>query len=158
MDNDIGSLIVTSYNERNRPMRIKVNVKHISKRKNTIEEVYYMLSRTPDTVAALIEEIVTCCVNEYNSNWENREVLKVFSIEEITDKASSGKVSFDKNYGQGKQNLKVAIENAKQSFLDGIVVIFIDETEMMYLDEQIKVTKESSVTFIRMTLLSGRLW
>lgn len=139
-------------------MQLKVNVKHISKRKNTIDEVYYLLNRTPNTMAELIEEVVTCCVNEYNNKWENREVLKVFSMEEITDKATSGKVSFNKNHGIGKQNLKVAIENAKQSFLDGIVVIFIDEKEIMSLDEKIKVTKESSVTFVRMTLLSGRLW
>lgn len=139
-------------------MRLKVNVKHLGKRKNAIEALIFDLKKKPDTVGQLIEEMVKVCVKDYTARQENQELLQVFSDQEIEDKATGGKIAFGVNYGTGKPELSAAIENAKQSFLDGIVVIFIDDKEQVSLEDILKLTQESSVTFVRMTMLSGRLW
>ncbi|SFR80598.1 histidine kinase [Anaeromicropila populeti] len=139
-------------------MRLKVNVKHLGKRKNTVDAAYFELEKTPGTVGELIEETVKACVKEYQERQEKKEVLTVFTKEEIEDKAMSGKVSFGVNYGTNVPNEKDAVENARQSFLDGIVVIFIDDVEQEHLEDKIILKEDTSVTFVRMTMLSGRLW
>ena len=137
---------------------MKVNVKHIGKLRNSIEEMDMMLEKTPNTVAELIEETVKFCVNQYNERHENKEVLKVLSKQDIEDLAIGGKVTFGIHYGEGIPKLSQAIENAKQSFQDGIVVIFIDGIEKQNLDDTIDMGDNTSVTFVQMTMLSGRLW
>lgn len=137
---------------------MKVNVKHLGKRRNSIEEVDMVLEKTPSTIAELIEETVKICVNQYNERHENMEVLKALSKQEIEDMAAGGRVTFGVHYGEGAPILKEAIENAKQSFLDGIVVIFIDGIEKHNLEDPIDIRDNTNVTFVRMTMLSGRLW
>lgn len=137
---------------------MKVNVKHIGKHRNSIEEIDMVLEKTPYTVDELIEETVKICVNQYNERHENKEVLKALSKQDIEDLATGGKVTFGVHYGEGVPKLSQAIENAKQSFLDGIVVLFIDGIEKHNLEDTIDMRDNTSVTFVRMTMLSGRLW
>ncbi len=139
-------------------MRLMVNVKHLGKRKNTIDTIPYEVEKKPETISDLIEEVVKVCVREYKSRQENAELLQVLFKKEIEDKAAGGKLSFGKNYGTGTPELNAAIANAKQAFLDGIVVIFIDGREQASLEEKADISEESSITFVRMTMLSGRLW
>lgn len=137
---------------------MKVNVKHMGKRRNSIEELDMALEKTPSTVAELIEETVKICVNQYKERHENMEVLKALSKQEIEDLATGGKVTFGIHYREGVPILSQAIENAKQSFLDGIVVIFIEGIEKHYLEDSIDIRDNTNITFVRMTMLSGRLW
>ena len=51
-----------------------------------------------------------------------------------------------------------AITNALQSYEDGIFRIFMDDTETGDLSSPIQLKEESTLTFIRLAMLSGRLW
>ena len=51
-----------------------------------------------------------------------------------------------------------AITNALQSYEDGIFRIFIDDTETEDLSSPTGLKEESTITFIRLAMLSGRLW
>lgn len=139
-------------------MRLKVNVKHLGKRKKSIEELYVELDKNPETVGMLIEETVKACLMDYEDRQKFIEINNIFTNQEIDEKAGSGKISFGINYGTGSPRLDDAIDNAKQSFLDGLVVIFINDKQMLNLEEEIQIINETSVTFIRMTMLSGRMW
>ncbi|MFY8201792.1 MAG: hypothetical protein ACOVLE_14035, partial [Pirellula staleyi] len=48
-----------------------------------------------------------------------------------------------------------SIATALQAFEDGMYLVVIDEVEKKNLDEQIFLSHDSRVTFIRLTLLSG---
>ena len=48
-----------------------------------------------------------------------------------------------------------SIATALQAFDDGMYLVVIDEDEKKNLDEQIFLSPDSRVTFIRLTLLSG---
>jgi hypothetical protein len=139
-------------------MRLLVNVKHLGKRRNSVEAAIFELENKPETVGDFIEEMVKVCVQDYKSRQEKEEVLQIFSKENIEDKAVSGKIAFGCNYGNGVPSLCDAIDNAKQSFLDGIVVIFIDDIEQKALEDKLEFSQDSCATFVRMTMLSGRLW
>ena len=45
-----------------------------------------------------------------------------------------------------------------QSYEDGIFRIFMDDTETGDLSSPIQLKEESTLTFIRLAMLSGRLW
>lgn len=139
-------------------MEILVNVKRIGKRKNSITKIPYKLEGTPETVKELITEVVKVCVIEYNQKLENKEILTILSHQEIEEKAEVGKIGFGILYGENQAALEEALENAVQSFEDGLFRIFIGEEEVKTLNQNIQLEEQSELTFVRMTMLSGRIW
>lgn len=139
-------------------MEILVNMKKLGKRKNSIEKVPYKLNKTPSTVRQLIEEMVTVCVGDYNQRMESRELLNHLSLEEMEDQAAGGKISFGVNYGEKQADAEQAVENAVQCFEDGIYRIFHGTKQLENLEDPIELTKDSELTFVRLTMLAGRMW
>lgn len=135
-----------------------VNIKHLGKRKNSIEEIPFHFNKKPNTIGELIDETVKVCIEQYSSRQEKKQVLEALSKTDIEDLAVGGKVSFGINYGEDVPDIEKAIENARQAFTDGLVVIFINGVEMQNLENEIEINEDSKVTFVRMTMLSGRMW
>ena len=142
-------------------MEIKVNIRHMGKRKPQVAPVTYNLPLGTDgffTVRELITELTKLGVETYNEKLEQPELLKCLTREEIDDKAQSGKVSFGAVYGEKKADLTHAVENAIQCFEDGIYRIFLNDKPLETLEETISVTEKDTFTFVRLTMLAGRLW
>jgi hypothetical protein len=90
--------------------------------------------------------------------WGILGITPLQAQEEVENKTASGKVGFAVNYN-GKPAAEVeAITNALQSYEDGIFRIFMDDTETGDLSSPIQLKEESTLTFIRLAMLSGRLW
>ncbi|WP_285820053.1 hypothetical protein [Bacteroides acidifaciens] len=139
-------------------MRVYVQVKQLGNRKCSIEKIPVDFPVPPVDVQELIEAIVSWQVCEYNERLQQSEVLKYLTQEEVENKATSGKVGFAVNYN-GKPAAEVeAITNALQSYEDGIFRIFIDDAEVEDLSSPILLEEDSTLTFIRLAMLSGRLW
>ena len=134
-------------------MRVYIQVKQLGKRKCSIEKIPIDFPVPPVNVQGLIEAIVSWQVCEYNERLQQSEVLKYLTQEEVENKTASGKVGFAVNY-----NGKPAITNALQSYEDGIFRIFMDDAEAGDLSSPIQLKEESTLTFIRLAMLSGRLW
>ncbi len=134
---------------------ITVLLKRMVKLKPTIMEQKIELERKPEDVRGFIEEVVTACVKAYEERAEN-QVLKVLSTEEIENDAVTGKVGFGVHYSTKKPNLAKAKANAIQSFEDGIFCIFSGDRRIESLDET--VDYEKPFTFVRLTMLCGRMW
>ena len=106
----------------------------------------------------LIEAVVCWQVKEYNERLQQSERLKYLTSEEMEDKAAAGKVGFEANYNGRPAAETEAIINALQSYEDGIFRIFLDDAELGELSSSVQLKEESTLTFIRLTMLSGRLW
>lgn len=142
-------------------MEIIVNIKHMGKRKKSVEPRTYRLLTTPSTVRELILAVVEAGVREYNERLEEQgagELIKCLTKQEIEDKAESGKVSLGVLYGEKKTDLKQAQDNAIQCFEDGIYRIFLDDRPLEDLDEKLGKGSDGIFTFVRLTMLSGRMW
>ena len=154
-------------------MYIRVNIKQIGKKKNKIDKMPFYLENKPQTVRELITECVHTCVANYNEQVKKGEVYKPLSTEEIDDMASIGKIAFGINYGGKMADEKKAVENALQSYEDGLFCIFVegkalgssgdiieaDESDKRnVLDEKVTIEEDTEVTFIRLVMLSGRMW
>ena len=139
-------------------MKIKVNLKSVGKKRQSVEPVAYEIEGTPQTVRELILAVTQAGVRGYNGRLESPELLRYLTKEEMEDKSQSGKIAFGVNSGEKKAELSKAQENAVQCFEDGIYRIFLDEEPLENLDDGIFITEESVFTFVRLTMLAGRMW
>ena len=130
-------------------MTVQVNIRQIGQRKQTVQPIPFELSGTPQTVRELITQTVTTCV---------KDIPAPLTAQQITDMSDIGKIAFGINYGEKKPNLQKAVENALQSFEDGIYRVFINDKELSAPDEKIEINEGDTLTFIRLTLLAGRMY
>lgn len=140
-------------------MIIKVNLKQIGQRKQKIAPLDFKYHPVPETVRELIIQTVTSCVASFNERVRMGEYnARPLSQNQITDMAQIGKIAFGINYGGKEQSLQKAVENALQSFEDGIYRIFLNDNELENLDDAICLKENDSLTFIKLTMLAGRMW
>lgn len=86
------------------------------------------------------------------------EVPACLTREEIENQAESGKISFGISYGEKRADKEAARKNALQCFEDGIYRIFMDGQSLEGLEDKIEVTEDKVFTFVRLTMLTGRMW
>ena len=140
-------------------MQVQVNVKRIGKRRNAIETKPYEIDGVHD-IGTLIAAFVTAEVTRFNARAEVGETaLRYLTSEEVADAATVGKIGFGADYNGQVQDLAAAIENARQSFEDGIYRIFINGVEVGdALSAPIALRENDEITFVRLTMLAGRMW
>ncbi|MBQ4165236.1 MAG: hypothetical protein IJD85_02835, partial [Oscillospiraceae bacterium] len=68
-----------------------------------------------------------------------------------------GKIAFGLSEGAAA-DLGKATDDAILAFVDGLYRIFLGEEELTELDGSIELNENSSVTFIRLVMLAGRMW
>ncbi len=140
-------------------MNLKINIKQIGERKQKIAPINFEYSPVPRTVRELITQTVETCVNSYNERVRaGEDGAKPLSDAEITDMANVGKIAFGINYGGKEQPLDKAVDNALQSFKDGLYRVFLNDNELTELDGELTLSENDSLTFIRLTMLAGRMW
>lgn len=139
-------------------MKIFVNVKQIGKRKNKIDKKKYEISEKITTVKELLTEFVTINVNEFNNGFTENDIVPYLTDEKINDLSDAGKISFGVDYNGQKQDLEKAVENALQSYEDGIYRVFINDEEVEGIESEINLKENDELTFVRLTMLAGRMW
>ena len=148
-------------------MKISVNVKSLGARRASVNENEFELPCTPQdisTVKDFLDAVTEVCVVQYKKRQSESEILKVLSADQIDEKSLSGKISFGVNYGTKSPDVIMAKENTRQCYLDGIFSLFIDgkeisgEDKSLPLETSLEIHEGSNVTFIRLTMLAGRMW
>ena len=122
-------------------MKAYIQVKQVGKRKCSIEKMPIDFPTPPASVQELIEAVVCWQVKEYNERLQQSEMLKYLTCDNGRPAAETE-----------------AIINALQSYEDGIFRIFLDDAELGELSSSVQLKEESTLTFIRLAMLSGRLW
>lgn len=147
-------------------MHIEIMVKKAGKKEKQIAGVKLELHSVPRTVSELIECIVKASYDDYMSKSQLSAVFEageLSSIEYMTDdeideKSAGGKIDFGIPAGAAKQSLRLAVQLAKQAFCDGEVALFINDKRYECLSAPINLSGGETVTFVKLTMLTGRLW
>lgn len=137
-------------------MHLYINMKQLGKRKNTIDKVVFSYEKAPEDLRELIGETVKICVADYIDRMDKGEA--VLSEEQIEDMSQIGKIAFGIVYGEKKPDVQKAIETAVQGFEDGLFRVFLGDRELEKLDEKVEFAEGNEITFIRLTMLAGRMW
>jgi len=116
------------------------------------------LSEVPLNLREIISEIVQINVGEYNNKACEPWIMKYLSSEEIENQAETGKVGFGERKNSQQADVTKAIAAALVAFEDGIYRVFSGEKEISELDEMLSLNEEDVLTFIRFTMLAGRMW
>lgn len=140
-------------------MNLKINLKQIGERRRKVAPIDFEYDPAPRTVRELITMTVTSCVKSYNERVRAGEANAApLSESDISDMAGVGKIAFGINYGGKEQDLNKAVENALRSFEDGLYRVFLNDTELEKLDDDLELRENDALTFIRLTMLAGRIW
>jgi hypothetical protein len=139
-------------------MRVFIQVKSAGKRRPALEKREYELPDGILTLKALIHAVVDAEVTAYNAKGFDAVVTRFLTETEIEDGARQGKVGFGRIYSDKKANLEKAREVALQAFEDGLFRVFVNDRECSDLNETADVSEGDTLTFVRFTFLSGRLW
>lgn len=139
-------------------MTIKVKLKQLGSKRDKLKENDFYLENVPHTVGELITESVKTCAESYNLRVRSGEEAKPLSAGDIAAMSEIGKIAFGINYGGKEADISEAVENALQAYRDGLFCIFIGEKRAGELDEKIVLDENDIVTFIKLTMLTGRLW
>ena len=139
-------------------MKVYVNVKQIGKKKNKIDKKEYEINEGIKTVKELLTEFVTINVEKFNEGYTENDIVPYLTDKKINDLSDAGKISFGGDYNEQKQDLEKAIENTLQSYEDGIYRVFVNDEEMGEIDCEINLKENDELTFVRLTMLAGRMW
>ena len=137
-------------------MKIIINVKGLS-RKKVIHQEEVELTNKISTTKDLITELVKINVEKFNKKIDDKDILSIMTNEYIAEAARSGKIG-DEVHGDKKANLEKALDTAYLAFEDGLYCIFINDEQSEKLDDKLNLKDGDILTFIRLTMLAGRMW
>jgi len=113
-------------------------------------------SDTPITLRRLIADIVRDQVQQFEDRQQQRQFLRVLTERDIAEGAQRGKIeSGATDVPLQPVDVAEAVETALLAFQDGLYLVAIDEETIESLDQELLLTEESRITFIRLTLLAG---
>jgi hypothetical protein len=139
-------------------IKVYVSVKQAGKRKEYIKSKELILKSIPHSLRELITEVVHLNVAEYNNKAVDPLILHYLSPDVIDNQATTGKVGFGERRSHKQADVERAIETALLAFEDGIYRVFIGEDEVLSLNQPITLKEGALLTFIRLTMLAGRMW
>ena len=137
-------------------MKIIINVKGLSRKKVIYQEEVELKNKI-STTKDLITELVKINVEKFNKKIDERDILSIMTNENIAKAARIGKIG-DEVHGDKKANLEKALNTAYLAFEDGLYCIFINDEQSEKLDDNLNLKDGDILTFIRLTMLAGRMW
>ena len=137
-------------------MKIIINVKGLS-RKKVIHQEEVELTNNISTTKDLITELVKINVEKFNKKIDDKDILSIMTNEYIAEAARSGKIG-DEVHGDKKANLEKALDTAYLAFEDGLYCIFINDEQTEKLEDNLALKDGDVLTFIKLTMLAGRMW
>ncbi|WP_338947160.1 hypothetical protein KST17_04340 [Fusobacterium canifelinum] len=137
-------------------MKIIINVKGLSRKKVIHQEEVELINKI-STTKDLIRELVKINVEKFNKKIDDKDILSIMTNEYIAEAARSGKIG-DEIHGDKKANLEKALDTAYLAFEDGLYCIFINDEQSEKLDDDLNLKDGDILTFIRLTMLAGRMW
>jgi hypothetical protein len=139
-------------------MKIYVTLKSASRRKDYLNKNEFVLKSTPQSLRQLITEIIALNVEQSNERKLEKPFLHFLTNDEIVIQSATGKVGFDTKYNETKTDEEEAVNTAIQAFRDGLFKVFLNEKEQEALDIPLLLQDGAEVVFIRLTMLTGRMW
>ncbi len=144
--------------EDNTSIQIYVAMKHIGNVTKKVKEYPFVLGKTPRTFRELIEEAVKACIEAYKARAKNAKAPAPLTDEQLDGMREIGKFAFGVHYNENAVDETRAIETAIGAVTDGLVRVFKGNEELTELDKAIKISQGDIFTFVRLTMLSGRMW
>lgn len=107
----------------------------------------------------LLRDLITHVVREQVAAYESRKEAerfdRVLSVRQINEGAAKGKIDPAGKELPREIDVEEAIATALLAFEDGLYLVILDQIERRNLDEQVYLSPQSRVVFLRLTFLAG---
>ena len=146
-------------------MKIYLQQKRPGRARQTIAPCPIDLTAGLNTTGALISSLVRIMVSAYNDRIDNvpadpdadRQANPI-AEDQIENLAEAGRVAFGLICNSKKEDPEKAIANALQCHEDGIFKMFLNGSQLGPNESRIEITDGDTLTIVRLTMLSGRMW
>lgn len=142
----------------NKKIQIYATIKHMGNITKKVKEYPFLLGKTPRTFRELIEESVKSCISAYKARANNAKNPTPLTDEQFDGMREIGKFAFGVHYNENETDEAKAIQTAIDAVTDGLVRVFRGNDEITDLDAEIEIAEGDVFTFVRLTMLSGRMW
>lgn len=137
---------------------VTIHLKRLGKKR--LRTVPYRLPAGTTTLRGLITACVEREVGRFNAGREEPSLVAFLSPEEIGEAARAGRVSFGEaiNPEPADPDPAAAVATALTAHADGVFLVFVDDDEITDPAADLELTATSTVTFLRLTPLTGTHW
>lgn len=118
-----------------------------------IEPICYDIKEDTNSLQSLITQLVYTEIDRYE-----KDQFHVLSQKDLDDMVMAGKISFGFKYKKDHIDKNHALNVALQAFKDGLFAVFVDGKEIDDLSDELYLGENKTVTFIRLTMLTGRYY
>lgn len=144
-------------------MNLTISVKQLGKKHPILlEKIIELPLKIPFvTTQKLIELVVDHQVQLFNSSsfeWDEEDKIHLPKENYLPILTDTGKVGFGAIYNHNKVDVAVAQENAIQAFEDGLYAIFYGDDQLETLSDEVNLSDNKTIIFIRLTFLAGSYW
>ncbi|MCC9071124.1 hypothetical protein LNQ49_05900 [Flavobacterium sp. F-65] len=144
-------------------MDLIISVKQLGKKHPILHEKRIELAiKTPFvTTRELIELVVDYQVQLFNTSsfeWDEEDKTHLPKENYLPILTDTGKIGFGAIYNHNKVNATVAQENAVLAFEDGLYAVFYGDDQLETLSDEVNLSDNKTITFIRLTFLAGSYW
>jgi hypothetical protein len=136
-------------------MTIYVMMKNPSALHKQVKAYPVVLSTTPHTLRELIAACVDACITAYRNRAKESHPPSPLSDEEFAGMEALGKFAFGVHDNDKEIDRNKAVTNALQAVEDGLVRIFKGGEELTELDGVLDIAEGETLTFVRLTMLTG---
>lgn len=133
-------------------------MKSLAKRKDYLTKREIHLTDIPKSLRELLIGLVTFYAHEFNAQIAEPDLVRFLTNEEIQQQVHTGKVGFGNKYNEQTTDWQQAVMTAIQAYEDGLYRVIINEQEPLDLDGPLEIEEGDQLTFIKLTMLAGRLW
>lgn len=123
-----------------------------------VKKIPFELANTPHTLRELVTESVKTWLAMYKKRAEISGNPKPLTDEVFDEMREIGKIAFGMHFGKSDISEEKAVETALQAVSDGLVCVFKENEGLFELDKEVEISEGDVFSFVRLTLLSGRMW
>ncbi len=139
-------------------MFIKVALKNPGNIAKRVAARPFFLAKNPRNFGELIDEAVRTSVELSTSRDKRADPYKPLDDEQFAGMSEVGKFAWMLPVDTKPVDFEEAVSVARAAVQDGLVRVFQNETEFLNFGDVIEINENDVFTFVRLTMLSGRLW
>ncbi|MEY9979352.1 hypothetical protein [Lysinibacillus sp. RC79] len=139
-------------------MRLFYQQKMIGKKSRKLQKIPFTIEEPVHTLKDLLKQLVTQEVHNYNEKAVDTPLHIYITDQQLEDAAQHGKVHFGEKKNASTQSVDQAISIVFQAFEDELFLVLQNEEQLNSLNEPLAIREDDVFTFIKLTMLAGRIW
>jgi len=139
-------------------LRLFYQQKTIGKKSRKLQKIAFTIEEPVYTLKDLLLQLVTQEVQNYNEKVLDTPLHIYLTEEQLEDAIHHGKIHFGEKKNTTVQSLEQAKSTVIQAFEDELFLVIHNEEQLNTLTTPLTIQEDDVFTFIKLTMLAGRIW